>query len=398
MPRRISKAPAVAASALNARSAQVLPVIRCHDLFTNDLQLACDLSDLLRESICKTSASTYSCGFKSLVAFCKPKKLCSMPVTAVTLCAWMAVKCREVKVKSVIKYVCGIRFAHILEGHEWVLSTHPLVKMTITSLRKKYPTSSILQKIPLSLSMLMAMCQRMHGWPNLKLLSFNDLTWATASAIAFYACLRGGEFFIQPKSERPILSGAAVTLREAPSGDYVYIEVPTPKTRQDLKSIPAIATSTVAGFAFDPVVLLRAYRSRAVREKINVLGSNAAFKSSDGKPITRFFMVSRAEKLRMAAKIEILNMAGKPIKVSAASWRAGFVMSARQANVLDGMIRTNGRWTSISGPMPYSVDTLDTFQQMTRALVTSHTTRNRNGTGASSTGAGGQFASSSLLL
>ena len=116
--------------------------------------------------------------------------------------------------------------------------------------------------------MLISMCQHMHGWPKLELLSFNDLAWATASAIAFFACLRGGEFFIQPKSERPILSGAAVTLREAPTGDYVYIEVPAPKTRQDLKSIPAIATSTMAGFAFDPVRLLRAYRKRAARERI----------------------------------------------------------------------------------------------------------------------------------
>ena len=53
---------------------------------------------------------------------------------AVTLCAWMYVKCKTVKVKSVIKYVCGIRFVHILEGLQWILSSDPLVALTIRDL------------------------------------------------------------------------------------------------------------------------------------------------------------------------------------------------------------------------------------------------------------------------
>ena len=35
-----------------------------------------------------------------------------------------------------------------------------------------------------------------------------------------------------------------------------------------------------------------------------------------------------------------------------------FVMSARQAGVMDGVIRNNGRWTSVGGPVPYTIDTL----------------------------------------
>ena len=57
---------------------------------------------------------------------------------------------------------------------------------------------------------------------------FNDLTWATASCIAFFACLRGGEFFVQSKSTRPILSGKAVNIRGPPNEQYVYIDVPSP--------------------------------------------------------------------------------------------------------------------------------------------------------------------------
>ena len=392
----VSAAPISPVSIAPPKRAVLLPVIAHHDLAFTDLQLACDLSDLLRESISKGSTSTYSCGFKSLTEFCKLKKLSYLPVDAVTLCAWMSVKCKTVKVKSVIKYVCGIRFAHILEGLEWNLSSDPLVTLTISSLKKKYPTSDILQKVPLSLSMLLQMCHHLAGWPMLSQLSFDDLAWATASCIGFFACLRGGEFFVQPKSDRPVLTGAAVSLRTSPTGPYVYVEVPSPKTRKDLVSLPAIASCNIAGFDFDPVKLLREFRARAAALSIDVLGVNAAFKSRNGKPIDRVFMVSRAEQLRAAAKIIILNSNGKPIKVSAASWRAGFVMSARQANITGDNIRSSGRWKSVGGPIPYSVDTLDTYQSMTAALVTNHTTRTQKGPGLSS--AGGQFASCSLLL
>ena len=399
MQRRISSVSATTLPSLITATplrALLLPVIARHDLAFTDLQLACDLSDLLRESISKGSSSTYSCGFKSLTEFCKLKKLSFLPVDAVTLCAWMSFKCKSVKVKSVIKYVCGIRFAHILEGLEWSLSSDPLVTLTISSLKKKYPTSDILQKIPLSLTMLLQMCQHLAGWPVLSQLSFDDLAWATASCIGFFACLRGGEFFVQPKSDRPLLTGAAVSLRSSPTGPYVYIEVPSPKTRKDLVSMPALASCNIEGFAFNPVKLLCEFRTRANALSINVLGSNAAFKSRNGKPIDRAFMISRAERLRAAAKISILNSSGKPIKVSAASWRAGFVMSARQASITGDTIRSSGRWKSVGGPIPYSVDTLDSYQSMTTALVVNHTTRNQKGTGSSS--AGGHFASSSLLL
>ena len=360
------------------------------------MQMVFDLSDLLRESISEGCRSTYRCGFDSLVDFCAKMSLCALPVDAITLCAWMMFKAKTIKVKSVVKYVCGIRYVHTLEGFEWSLSNHPFIQRAITSLKMRYPTTSIMQKIPLSLHMLIQMCQGMRGWPAPTRLSFDDLTWATASCIAFFACLRGGEFFIQPKATRPILTGKAVNIRGSTNDHYVFIEVPSPKTRKDKVSIPAIAASPNTGFIFDPVSLLTHYRARAALMKINVLGENAAFKSSDGKPINRLFMVSRAEKLRVKANIEITDTDGKPLKVSAASWRAGFVLSARQAGIVQENIRTNGRWASVGGPIPYTIETLNVFQSMSKRLAISYSTSTRKGTGY--VGAGGQFASCSLLL
>jgi hypothetical protein len=297
---------------LKVRFLPLIPVVANHQLALCDLRLATDLSDLLQGSISRGTRSTYHCGFESLKEFCRPLKLSFLPVDAITLAAWMMERCKTIKVKSVVKYVCGIRFAHIMEGLEWKLSDNPLLQTTIAGLKKLYPTAGVMQKVPLSLSLLLNLCQGMHGWPLLARLSFDDLVWATASSIAFFAALRGGEFFLQPKSDRPLLTGKAVSLRISSQGPYVFINVPLPKTRKDLESIPAMAASPTeapANFPFDPVVLLRCYRARAVQKGIDVLGVNAAFKSLNGKPIDRLFMVGRAEQLRTAAGIEIRDLA-----------------------------------------------------------------------------------------
>ena len=166
MPQRVRSTTVVAAPPLRARGSQrapLLAVIASHNIVTCDLQLAFDLSDLLRDAISLGTSKTYKCGFDSLSKFCKERKFCALPVDAVTLCSWMMHKCRTVKVKSVVKYTCGIRLAHILEGFEWTLSGNPLVQLTIKNLKKKYPTSNILQKVPLSLTMLLQMCASMDG-------------------------------------------------------------------------------------------------------------------------------------------------------------------------------------------------------------------------------------------
>jgi hypothetical protein len=312
----------------------------------------------------------------------------------------MMERCKAIKVKSVMKYLCGIRFAHIMQGLEWKLSDNPLIQATITSLKKCHPTSSIMQKVPLSLDLLLTLCKSMRGWPVLSSLSFNNLTWATASSIAFFAALRGGEFFIQPKSDRPLLTGAAIVIRGSSQGPYALINVPSPKTRKDLVSIPAMAASPSVGnvaFPLDPVVLLRAYRLKAAQLSIDVTGSNAAFKTRAGEPINRNFMIGRAEALRAFSNVEILDAHGKPIKVSAASWRAGFVMSARHADVLPSTVRSNGRWTSAGGPIPYMVDTLELFQNLSNQLVGNHYRKKQAGAGAGAS-AGGKFVGSSHLL
>jgi site-specific recombinase XerD len=142
-----------------------------------DLATALLLSELIGDSVTSKTAATYDCGVKSLEAYCSSVGLGSLPVDSITLCLWMTFRstgASPLKPKSIQKYICGIRRHHLLHGHEWYLTNDPVVKLTITALRKKFPDADKAEKIILSLSTLLAMCATMPGWPRPDRLSYDN--------------------------------------------------------------------------------------------------------------------------------------------------------------------------------------------------------------------------------
>jgi hypothetical protein len=155
----VGKRAARATSSLTGRRDLLLPVVASHQLARCDPPLALELSDLLHAAVSRGTRSTYRCGFDSLVAFCEPRRLSALPVDAVTLASWMLERCKSVKVKSVLKYVCGIRFAHIMAGLQWSLSDNPLTQATITSLKSPTRPQAFYRKC-LCLSTLFCHCAK----------------------------------------------------------------------------------------------------------------------------------------------------------------------------------------------------------------------------------------------
>lgn len=164
----------------------------------------------------------------------------ALPVDNVTLAAWLASKADEgVKAKSLSKYVSGVRHAHIIRLGRWHLNEDVLVKMTLRAIGVRTPSSNKLQKAPLSLDTILQCCKVMPGWPVLSSLCYDDLLWVTASVIAFFAALRGGEFFVRQGSSRPVLLRSMLTVERNTRSRYICVNVPTPKTDQRRSSEPA---------------------------------------------------------------------------------------------------------------------------------------------------------------
>ena len=100
-----------------------------------------------------------------------------------------------------------------------------------------------------------------------------------------------------------------------------------------------------------------------------MLGTEPAFKMDNGKVLTMDFMMARANELKSRAGIRILDEQLGDVPFRAASWRAGYVLSARSAGISEKQIRDTGRWRSDGGPAPYTFTSKEAFRAASTAMA-----------------------------
>lgn len=269
------------------------------------------------------------------------------------------------------KYLAGIRWAHVCSGFSWSLSANPLVKQTIHALKRRHPElCTAAPKIPMTYSLLLSLARSLQGWPQPDMLSFDDLLWVCASSIAFFASLRGGEFFTYPSSQRHILLGNMVSFLDPTNGQPtgVVIRVPFPKPKPYRTFELAHAISPAATCPLCPVKLLLAYRRMCSATGLDVTGSAPCFRLSNGRPLNREFMIGHTEALMRRCRIAVYDESKNPVPLRAASWRSGYVTSALHAGISELQIKSSGRWSSLGGVLPYSVNSTSALQRASTAI------------------------------
>lgn len=342
-------------------------------------EVAYAVSDLLRSSVVDSTLSSYSSGFNSLLSFCQSIGQPAMPVRNTILVAFMhhlSHKRNRVKPSTIRKYLSGIRFMHIINGFPWSLSDDPLVLLGKKAIAKRFPEETQRLKIPISIGMLLTMCALIAGWPMPARMSFDDLLWVTASSIMLFGALRGGELTRVRGSSRPILVGSDVfTFRigekDGSFSSGVRIRIRAPKTEPGSAFQEASAIDASNHFSLNPSFWLDAYRLRASSLRLDVLNGQPAFKCMKGLPVTRDFMVGRANELRVQSGVAVLDADGSHVPFLAASWRAGYVLSARAAGIPEFLIRKAGRWASAGGPAPYTFASVVELRDASRAMAVS---------------------------
>ena len=323
-------------------------------------------------SIETTTARSYRSGFNSLKNFCDARGLTAVPTDKVTLGAWLhfeAAKPKPTKLKSLKKYMSGVRWEHVVNGHPWPFSDDDWLKLVKQSIAKALPESPF-YKVPITEHLVRQLAEHIPGWPDINRINFNNLLWLCATSLGLFACLRGGEFAHRKGGSRPLLKGKDVILQSSGSKG-VTIRVRKPKTQPGAEYQLAMAKDPVSAsrYPLNPSVLLAAYRRRAARRGIDVAGENAAFKFADAKPLTLEFLLRRTDELRIRAGISFQDLDGNEVRFRAASYRAGHVLSARMANVPESQIRATGRWASNGGPTPYSMTNEQAYTSASSAIV-----------------------------
>ena len=113
----------------------------------------------------------------------------------------------------------------------------------------------------------------------------------------------------------------------------------------DSAKITCFSTSVDGEAIIDPVVALEIYRKFSV---ILLADDGPAFVMSNGLPLSKTFMVDRTSRLLALARISLVDDTGAVAPVRAASWRAGGVRAALDANIPAPIIMAMGRWRSIA--------------------------------------------------
>ena len=300
-----------------------------------------------------------------------------MPVDAVTLGAWLVFKSeargperadRQITPGSLKKYLSGIRWHHIVNGHAWPFGGDAWLKLVKNSVAKEFPTKRFL-KVPMSFQLLRVLASAIPGWPHIALLAFNDLLWICASTIMVFAALRGGEATRTKGSSRPILAGRDVILDVSSTTPGVVIRVRKPKTDPGLEFQTGRAYDPEGEVSLCPSALLARYRTVALAAGQSVLDYEPAFKMASGAVLTMDFMLARANELKLKAGVRVLDEQMVDVPFRAASWRAGFVLTARGAGISELQIRDTGRWRSDGGPAPYSFTSKEAFRSASTAMM-----------------------------
>ena len=353
----------------------MIPALSKHALHTSAPRVAAELSSLLQNSVCHTVKSTYATAMRSLTLFCDLHPgLVALPADAQTIAGWLHWMCpTRIKPPSCAKYLAGIRWAHICAGFPWTLSCNPLVKQTLHALKRRYPELCIAAlKVPMTYDLMLRLASSLNGWPRLEQMSYDDLLWLCACSIAFFGCLRGGEFFSYPSSNRHVLLSSMVSLLRPQSSKPaigVAIRVPFPKTKPYSAFEMAYAISPSSESPLCPVMLLLAYRSRRSSLGISPSGDSPCFSLVDGKAMDRSFMIGRTELLMRRCHISVHDDFNNLVPLKAASWRSGYATSALHAGISELQIKSSGRWSSSGGVLPYSVNSTIALQRVASTIV-----------------------------
>ena len=308
-----------------------------------DPALARMISQALQASVVPRTVSSYNCVTKQYMEFCQCRNLSPFPVDAISLCGWLMTLCWTVKVGSLRMYIGGVRFTQELRGEPWVLAGNDLVRRTLRYLKRRYPVGVSVVKFPISLEVIRAMFPYIEGWPYD--LTHDDKVCVAASLVGTTGFLRGGEFLVSSRSDRPVLQSRDLQLSAVDSTKVVRVKVKQPKARWWVES--EIVTCWPAGSPaeFDVYDRVRRYRD-GLAAKGRGWTDGPAFMTSEGVPLSRDGLVKWTAALLKAANVSFCAPDGTRMEVRAASWRAGGTRSAVQAGVTDPVIMALGRWKS----------------------------------------------------
>ena len=335
-----------------------------HPIVNIDPASARGVADAIANSVLPGTRSSYATAIDNYLRFCELRAIQPWPVDVIWFCAWLLMLARNIKHTSLKSYAAGLRYGQLLEGFHWNMTWNGRVRAVLRFIQRKYPVPKARNKVPISVALMKTIFPFIKGWPHPHLMDADDVVMVAASLTATGAFLRGGEFLRYNKSGRPLLQRKHVVIQLVAKSEAVVVHIRQPKTSWWLDEVLVPCYANDADSNFCPVFWNKALRS-LFSPPLSPL--DPAFPRPNRSAITRDFIVHRLEKLMVVAGISCLDGSGAPVKIFAASFRAGGVRTAKDAGMAESMIMALGRWKS-SAWMHYLIHTPLDFKSMATAM------------------------------
>jgi hypothetical protein len=293
----------------------------------------------ITDHVISTTKSSYSTAVRAYESYCTCYELTPWPTKEMVVAGWLHYMIVTVGVQSLGMYVAGLQYQQGLMGLPWTLGGSEVLRRTTRYLKRMFPVKQGVPKLPVSVQLIRAIFPLLRGWPVLGDMEEDDRVFAVATVIAVAGFLRGGEFLASPT--RALLPYAGVKVVQHAGQWALEVEVPQPKAMFWLESQTVLCFATDDDFC--PLRLWEAYVALAPRK---FSAKSAAFRTANGRPLARAFMVGRTADLVGQLGVSFQDAKGAKMAIKASSWRAGAVRSALDAGVPEPYIMAMGRWKS----------------------------------------------------
>lgn len=285
------------------------------------------LSDyLVRNSIRPNTKRTYSSAQKRFIDFCNQYQCEPFPATEDTLLLYVAyLYDQNLTFSTVQVYLAAVRSIHIMEGFHNPLDGKLRLKQSLRAVR--LTRNSFKQKLPITFQILEKM---EHLVIQLK---DGPILWA-AMTLAFFGCLRAGEFTV-PSSHgfNPCTHLCVSDVEIFNSSGYLSVSIKRSKTDTNNRGF-----KVYLGCTSSPVCAYCAVKTIVDNSKLDPT-QTPLFRLSSGSVLTKSVFVTQTRLV-----LSLLGLNGS--EYSGHSYRSGSATSAAACGMADWEIKVLGRWSS----------------------------------------------------
>ena len=292
---------------------------------------------ILFNSIAESTRAGYRSAVNHIAKFCAQHKLkLSFPITADTLCLWLAASADKLTYSSLRVYLHGIATTHVELGHASPLQASPLIWRMYKAIKRLQGHRVTRVRLPITTAVLM----QLERWQELH--SLEGLALRAAMWLGTCGLLRSGEFAVRDKHSS-VLRRKDLQFMDAEGTEiinpadweskaaYMQVHIARSKTDPFSKGVNIVVSNSKA------VMVMIAYLVRAKRA-----AGNPLFMRADGIALDVSTLVRYTQAL--ISKAGIADAA----RYTGHSFRRGGATTLHEAGISDSMIKAMGRWKSFT--------------------------------------------------